>query len=269
MKFAKLMRPALVSATAALALLTQGAAHAVLSVGLYATTPTTFTVDNLAHSVSYEVRFNGLTADDSVLRAYNFTVAYDPTVLSLTGWSGFGTSLGTGGQVANVDYTGFSGWDYTQANVNDPTPPATYFPPGPFDPTTVSGLDLGTPGGTCGSGSCPGSLRFFQTSSLGIAALEGLQHLVGNSISLFSLTFEIVADAVKHTGLSIIDDTNYADFATTDPLDYQMDYKNGGGDPYNPFPTKVASEAAAVPAPAPLLLIALGLVGLARRGRSV
>jgi hypothetical protein len=259
-----------------------GAASLPVEIGLYPTTVNSFSVGEAA-SVSFDVRVSGMEAIGQSLRAYDFIIAYDPLVMQLSGWSGFGDFLGNEGvfEVFNGDYfTSPNSTTNYQTLVNSPP-----WLPGTFDPATVAGASLGTP--TDNGTFFDGSLRFTQASFLSDEQLKngggGPPAAVGgdqygaeptDTFTLFSLTFDVVTSSPRFSDILIIDDRNYEGFSDTTAdtgfLDYKLGCYPSAGCEDNSYLTRVGSFVQVVPVPATLPLLAVGVMAagfVARRNR--
>jgi len=233
-----------------------------VNVEIVATGSTSFTVGQTGATASFDVRVTGMQNGGLSLSTYDFGIAYDPALMTLTNFSGFTGALGDegGGDVLNAgpnDPFANADWNY-QTFVN------LVWAPGNFN-----GVGLGTP--TKDPGGTPpyweGSLRFSQLSFLDDVALKGLQ---SDDFLLFGLTFDINTQAAGSTAISIIDDRDYAGFSPAAPGQDvgQLDYKSATlpiTDNY--YLTRVGSGVtvapAAVPLPATLLLMLGALAALA------
>jgi len=230
---------------------------------------TAFTVGQAGATASFEVRVKGMQSQNTPplsLGAYDFGIAYDPSIMTLSSFGGFTGALGDEGigDVLNAgpaDPFGNADWNY-QTFVN------TLWTPGTFN-----GTALGIP--TKDAGGTPpyweGSLRFSQLSFLDDAALKGLQ---SDDFLLFDLSFDIDTTVAGSTALAIIDDRDYAGFAPAGPGQDvgQLDYKSGVfpvTDNYylNRVDSGVTVSPAAAPAPTTLLLMLGALAPLLVRRR--
>jgi len=235
------------------------------SIQVVPTGSTSFTVGQAGATATFEVRVTGMQSLGESLSSYDFGIAYDPAVMTLTNFSGFGAALGDEafGDVLNAGPadTGNTDWNY-QTFINNP----------PWNPGDFNGTSLGVPTKDP-AGSPPyweGSLRFSQLSLLDDAALKGLQN---DDFLLFGLTFDVDTQVAGSTAIAIIDDRDYAGFTLTQGVDTGLlDYKYGKlpiVDNYylQRLGSGVTVAPAAAPLPATLLLMLGALLPLASMGR--
>lgn len=230
-------------------------AHAV-SINLLPQGATNFTVGQAAAQVTFDVTVSGLTVADEVLSAYDFGIAYNPSVLTLnTPAFAFTSLLGDEGlfEVFNFDHLDpdvNSLWDYSADH------PAL---------GAYQGSVLGTPDITAAGIINEGSLRFAQISLLDVATLRSLQDpLNSDGFTLFSLTFNVNTASAQSTDVLLIDDRAYADYGSvmTNLLDFKL------SDPGTPtYPTLNNSSvsvtgATGIPEPGALWLLGSGLLAL-------
>lgn len=192
--------------------------------------------------------YGTVTAAANALTSYNFLVAYNPNLLhfdsilqSTTGLDG-GGSFATFG--AKTNYTA------TQPFPNPNT--------STLDPATIAGAYLGTP--TDQTTFWEGSLSLTDTSNSTDTATFTYQQ--GQTVTLFSLVFDVLTDQAAKSSIRIMDARNFTPFFN-EPLDYKNAVSSGIF-----FPEERGSAQVEVPAPAPLLLMAAGLVGFGWRRRS-
>jgi hypothetical protein len=259
------------------------AALVPMTIGLYPTGDNAFDVGEVGAAVTFDVRVSGARAANMSLGAYDFVIAYDPNVIMLqysaptpTGFSGFGNFLGTEANTLVINVgpdDAINGATNYQGLILNP----------PFSTGIHVGPTAGTPTTSPGGNPRPyyeGSLRFTQLSLLSDSALKnggdlndptgGDQHgAAGDTFTLFSLTFDVLTDAVRSTNIFIVDNRDYDGFVDgpTDEgggLDYKLgcfDIKPGSGCEDNSYLVRVGSNVT-VPVPATVLLFLSGLIGL-------
>lgn len=240
--------------------------------------PTQFNVGAPGAQVTFDIQIQGLVTDE-VLSFYDFGIISDPAVITLASATGFTNLLGNPAAsdafgptevynqnhldqtndpfapvpVTNADcgatgyfFTCNSQWDYTQADV---------------DLGAYVGPVLGTPIVTAAGDVNQGSLRFYQSSYLDAASLQGLQNPTGGTFTLFSLTFDVITALPASTPVVFVDDRNYANY---DPINgpWVMDVKLN--DPFDPrYLERTGSQVVVgqVPLPATWALLAIGALG--------
>jgi len=232
---------------------------------------TTFAQGQAGASVTFNIDVVGLGNEGYTLSAYDFFIAYDPSVLQLAvgGFSGFRTSLGNGfPEVVNEGPDGpfNSSFLYTDDN-------ALF---GPY-----SGPSAGTPIPGVNGPYHEGSLKFTQgvlSLDMDNAALDLLQD--DNYFNLFSLTFNVLTGTAGTSPIFVVDDSRYDGFESPDgPTDQgEYDYKDGNfafthlDNMYlGTRGSQVTITPSGVPVPPTLALLLLGGLGLrigaSRRGR--
>ncbi len=232
-------------------------------INIVATGPTYFDGNDPTAQVTYNFNLalggSPPTADD-VLVFTSFYVAYDPNVITYNHYT-----PGTGMDVPGGDAAVFQ---FLNRNykTDDLSPAAV---PGTFDPGTVSGYDIGVndplvPVSQSGPPAYfDGSLLFQVENFTNVwADLLAVQQ---NGATLFSITFDVNTAAIAHSSIMMLDDRNYMGFDPEDPP-FIYDEKVGGGDQTY---FELGTNEVDVPVPAPLLLMAAGLLGFGavRRAR--
>lgn len=261
---------------AAASLGVQATAMANLSLSVVPLTGISFTVGQAPAQAEFSIQFQNLGPTADAVAAYDFGIAYDPTVMTLAaaGFSGFTDKLGdplfiADAGVINNDHLDSersvppdswenSVWDYTAASI--------LF--GPYVGPALAHGPIITGGGIINEG----SLRFSQISLMSIADLLNLQGATVDSIlPLFRLIFDVNTTIAATTPIFIVDDRLYATWdgsVTTGQLDTKREEAPPGGVAPSYYPTLVGSSVtvgpAVAPVPATWMLIGLGLVGIRR-----
>jgi hypothetical protein len=272
-------------AGSALALLPVLPAAAAPTLAIVPQGPTNFTVGQVGAQVTFDVQIQGLGAGE-VLSFYDFGIISDPTVILLSSVSGFTSRLGDASANNGTDPTEVYNRNHLD-ETNDPSAPSPvtgtdcggtgYFATcNSLWNYTQADVDLGAyVGPTLANGPVitsagavnQGSLRFYQASSLDEATLQSLQNVANGTFTLFSLTFDVITDAVASTPILFVDDRDYANY---DPVNGPFLMNVALNDPFEPqYLQRTGSQVviAQAPVPATALLLLPGLVGMARLRR--
>jgi len=227
-----------------------------------------FDLDAASHTLTVDfVLGGGATSADTVLRAFDFLVAYNPGVLTYQSTTFYGTAFGGSGAMP-PDITGltyFGPPDSAAINyLNGRTPDAL---PG-SNPALGSALGtyMGTPfykGPIATADYYEGSLNFKMIAEASILTSALVTAQSGVDIKLFSIVFDVAVDQIAKSSIVMLDDTS---FTTSTPA--TLDAKDGDGDIiYLTKPAPNANEIK-VPVPGTLALLGAGLIGYARRRRT-
>lgn len=218
--------------------------------------------------VTFEVTVSGLSASSSIVSAFDFGIVYDPAVMSLSSFSGFGSGLGSPAldsfEVLTQDHL-----DATNDSFNNPATPAMNSVWDYRNPSSHPGLgnyngpQPGTPVITGPYALNEGSLRFTSLSLLTEGELQALQNpTVNDSLTLFSLTFIVDTTQKGATPLLFVDDRYYDGWPnqTGGLLDFKLN------DGFTSTYLTLNGSGVSVPLPGTLLLMVPGLL-LAFRSR--
>ncbi|AUB83782.1 hypothetical protein [Candidatus Thiodictyon syntrophicum] len=252
---AKSFARTLAAGLAMLGVFGSGAAVATATISLTPGGPLTYNTSqsNQTLSLDFSVSLGaGATVDDVMVQFDNF-VAYDPNVLKYKTASPitFGPALSS--------LSGTPPRPSLNALIN-----ANYTSLGTLDPSITG---IGTP--VAESGYYDGSLRvqmvIDQQGTFDIADLFAAQG-PGPSL-LFTIVFDVVTTQIGNSAIILLNDTSFVpDIA---PPTYDSKYwDEGEKTPFYPTSNVVQVIVTDAPAPAPLALIAAGLIAMAARRRA-
>lgn len=223
-----------------------GIAQAVTTVTL---TPsaTSVSLNAVDAQVTITAIISDVTAPTDRIVFHDFFLAYDPSVLTVKSVSGFnwGDNTLNPQPVANPIAAQTSGGDSSYASIG----------------TGLNGLgsfSLGTVGALTGKGSTglsddyrPGSIRLTQDLNDDLTFNNVADQ---NGKSLFQIIFDVTTSSIATSSIVLVDQRYYTGAPGLD-----LDWKLGDDDPTVII---VNNAEISVPVPAPLALMALGLLGL-------
>ena len=179
--------------------------------------PTRYDVGEGGGSIqlTFDIVVGGLSADQPLIADFDFGIIYDPAVMGLSSFSGFGNRLGNPA-VDSFEALTTDHLDNTNDSFDNPASNATNSTWDYRDPSAApslgayTGLVLGTPDITDAYSINEGSLRFTESTLLTEAELNALQDPATNdSFTLFSLTFNVDTSQGHSTEILIVDDRYY------------------------------------------------------------
>lgn len=237
--------------------------------------PTSFAIGSGggSESVTFDVNVAGLSPG-TVVSSFDFGIIYDPAVMSLSSFSGFGGGLGSPA-VDSFEALTTDHLDNTNDSFDNPAANKINSTWDYRAPSAEAGLGnyngpvLGTPDITAAYSINEGSLRFNDVSLLTESELIALQNPAANDgFTLFSLSFDVDTSQAAGTQILFVDDRSYDGWPNQLPggeLDFKL---NDGVTPTYLTLNGSSVRVGSVPVPGTLMLMLVGLwFGYRQRGR--